>query len=190
MDLYRRCMRLAKPVLRAGNSLAVVTLALFAVATLVPLGLALLQTRLDVAAAEDEAVVNARFAALTAAHNVEDLISVARGRAETVSHLDGFWQASDAQRDDMLMAVALPQPQFKTLLFITPDLAQHGSSDAGGRAVRPGLQDRAYAQEALASGLMAATAEPLLSLAPPFAFVLPVAFPVHGDASSRYSGLI
>jgi PAS domain S-box-containing protein len=178
---------------RSTRSFAATTLAVFVVATLVPLGLALIQARSDLQSARTQTELSANASARAAAQNVDELINLVRDASESATLLDGFWHGSDTDRDRILSALARPRPEFNALLFYTADLAQHGSSNPDTRVQRPAITTRAYAREALVTGQLSVTAEPLRAPAPPFTPVLPVAVPVHGtepeDAGLVVAGL-
>src|SRR6187455_2517550 len=113
---------------RLSGSIATQVLGLFLLAILVPLAVALLQTRHDTQVAEGRAVADARAVASLAAEQVADAIDDASAAATTIERMPTFWRGRDADRDEMLEALLGPHPAYNALLFYGGDLQQHGSS--------------------------------------------------------------
>jgi HAMP domain-containing protein len=169
-------------------SLATQVMLLFLIATLVPLGVSLARTATDRRAADEAAWAQARASAALAAEQVDAAVDVARGAALTVEHLPDFWAGSDERRDEILAALAVAQPTFNALAFFTADLRERGLSSHADGAARGDLSGRAYAREAVATGHLATTAEPLIALQTG-QVVLPVAVPTRSMAALPESGL-
>ena len=83
--------------------------------------------------------------------------------ARSVEELPAFWDGSDDDRDRLLRALATPDERLNALVFATLDLETHGSSNYDGGA-RPSPAGRAYAREAMTTGAVSVTSEPLLAL--------------------------
>jgi GAF domain-containing protein/HAMP domain-containing protein len=169
-------------------SLATQVMLLFLVATLVPLGVSLARTVSDRRAADDAAWAQARASAALAAEQVDATLDVARGAALTVERLPDFWVGSDERRDEILAALAVAQPAFSALGFFTADLREHGVSSHAAGVARGDLAGRAYAREAVATGRLATTAEPLIARQTG-QVVLPVAVPARTTTTVPESGL-
>src|SRR5262249_43551458 len=114
---------------RVTSSLAVQIIALFAVATLFPLVVSLVQTREAALAAQGRALVSAQLVAREATTYVADAVLDARRAAEVVTRMLAFWDGEDADRDQVLAALAAAQPTLNALLYYTPDYTQHGTSN-------------------------------------------------------------
>lgn len=174
---------------RAPRSLTALGLAFFLLANTAALAVSLAQARADVRAAEERAYDGAGATARAASADVEMTLQAAVSIARSVERLPSFWSATDEDRDELLVALASPQPTFNALLFYTPDFAHHGTSSFYPEIGRPSAAGRAYLREAAATGRLALTAEPLASLsigAP----VLPVAVPLREAAPPHREGFL
>jgi len=171
--------------------LAVQTLALFVFTTLVPLVIGLTQTRDDVAAAEERAFDNARAVADSAAGSVEGTIQFARQAAQAIGELPGFWNGTDADRDQILTVLADAQPSVSSLFYITSDYRQHGRAnyDPAGDRNDFDYSTRAYARDAVATGRLAVAAE-VVTGRTAGTRVVPVAVPVQQEGASGHTGVL
>src|SRR3954447_9373845 len=110
-------------------SIASKTLALFVFVVLTPLAMALIQTRTDALAAEERARESAHSVARAAAEEVQGSIGAAQRTGRLLARLPGFWDGSDADRDQVLAALAATEPTFYALVYFTDDFISHGASD-------------------------------------------------------------
>ena len=123
-----------------------------------------------------------------AADELDERIRHVVALARSVERLPAFWDGSDEDRDRLLEALATPDQRLNALLFATLDLEQHGASNFNGSG-RPSLAERAYAREAVATGEISVTAQPLLALTNGDP-VLPIAVPVHDVRAPKRRGLV
>ncbi|MFN8635235.1 MAG: ATP-binding protein [Chloroflexota bacterium] len=163
-------------------------LALFILVNVVSLAISLGQTRANVLATEVQTVEMTTAMAQRSAEELGEQLHQVGALAQSVERLPAFWDGSDEDRDRLLRALATPDRRLNALLFVTPDLEQHGASNFDDRG-RPSLAGRAYAREAIASGAVSVTSEPLLALTNGDP-VLPVAVPVHDERDPQRHGLI
>jgi PAS domain S-box-containing protein len=173
------------------RSLAAQTLLLFALAVLVPLGLVLVEAWSDLREQERRTFALAGNTASSGRAQIEHIIGVARAAAQAVEGLPEFWDGDDVARDRVLRVLAAPQPAFSALIYYTADFEQHGRSNFSAEQSRPNLASRAYAREAVSTGQLAVTAEPLRTLSRGDIVVLPIAVPIQeNDPGGRQGFLI
>jgi signal transduction histidine kinase/ActR/RegA family two-component response regulator len=162
-------------------------LTLFVVINVISLAISLVQTRANVVATEAQTIDTTATMAERAADELDERLRHVVALARSVEGLPAFWDGSDEDRDRLLRALATPDQRLNALVFTTLDLAQHGASNhTGGQ--RPGLAGRAYAREAVASGAISVTSEPLLALSNGDP-VLPIAVPVQDERGPDRRGL-
>jgi diguanylate cyclase (GGDEF)-like protein len=171
---------------RLSASLAVRVLLVFAVATLVPLGVAVLHIRDDVERAEERAYQDAQSVALVAAAALDADVRDARRAADAISRLPAFWDGTPADRDGILRALASSMPGHAGLVYVTDDLRRDGGSDPGGGADRIG---RADVEEAATTG-RATFAHAAVIGGATDGMILPVIFPVREQAACGRRGFL
>ncbi len=108
---------LRRGVERRASSLAAQVLVVFAFATIVPLGMVLVETAHEIGQMEAEALARADSAARLAAAEVGERFNRAQSAARTVERLPSFWQ-EPRSRDAILHAVLDPEPAFYSLVFV------------------------------------------------------------------------
>jgi signal transduction histidine kinase/ActR/RegA family two-component response regulator/HAMP domain-containing protein len=162
-------------------------LALFVVINVVSLAVSLGQTAAHVVSTETQTIDTTVTIAARAADELDERLGHAVALARSVERLPAFWDGSDEDRDLLLQALATPDQHINALVFATLDLTQHGASSFNGTG-RPSLTGRAYAREAVATGEISVTSEPLLALATDDP-VLPLAVPVRDARDSSRIGL-
>jgi len=109
-------------------------LALLLVATLLPVAFSLAQVSTARREAEGEAATTAKHGAQLVAYQVADLVSDVDAFGHIVEQTPSFWTADDPERDRQLTVLAEAQPSFGGLVYFTPDLQEHGISNAGAAA--------------------------------------------------------
>jgi len=174
---------------RVAASIAARILALFLVATVVPIAIGLVQTRDDVLDAEDRAFADARSVADKAASDVDSTIQFARQAAAALAQVPEFWAGEDRDRDRILTVLADAQPALTALVYFTADFRQHGRSHFDPAVGRLDYSGRAYAREAVASGRLAVSDEVLVGLSSGRQ-VVPVALPVREQGPAGRGGYL
>ena len=162
-------------------------LTLFVVINVISLAISLVQTRLNVVATESQTIDTTATMAERAADELDERLRHVIALARSVEGLPAFWDGSDEDRDRLLRALATPDQRLNALLFVTLDLEQHGTSNYVSGA-RVGLAGRSYAREAVATGAVSVTSEPLLALTNGDP-VLPIAIPVQDQRAPDRRGL-
>ncbi|MCC7369731.1 MAG: GAF domain-containing protein [Chloroflexi bacterium] len=163
-------------------------LALFVAITLASLAVSLGQTRATVMSTEARVITTTATLAERAANEMDERLRHVAALARTVEQLPLFWDGSDADRDMLLRALAVPNQSVNALVFASPDLEQHGASNYVD-GPRVSVRERLYAQEALATGQVSVSSEPLQALRTGDA-VLPVAVPVQDERAPDRRGLM
>jgi signal transduction histidine kinase/DNA-binding response OmpR family regulator/HPt (histidine-containing phosphotransfer) domain-containing protein len=148
-----------RPVHMGFASIASKTLALFVFVVLTPLAVALAETRVDAVAAEERARESARSVARAAADEVQESINAAQRTGRILARLPGFWDGSDADRDQVLAALAAPEPTFNALVYFTDDFVSRGASDYTAEAGRPSMASLPHAREVVSTGRLTVTGE-------------------------------
>jgi signal transduction histidine kinase/ActR/RegA family two-component response regulator/HAMP domain-containing protein len=162
-------------------------LTLFLVINLISLAISLRQTHASVVATEAQTIETTSMMAERAADELDERLRHVIVLARSVGGLPAFWDGSDEDRDRLLRALAAPDQRLNALIFADLSLEQRGASNYDGGA-RPGLTGRAYAREAVATGAISVTDEPLLALSNGDP-VLPVAVPVQDERDPDRRGL-
>jgi signal transduction histidine kinase/ActR/RegA family two-component response regulator/HAMP domain-containing protein len=163
-------------------------LAVFVVINAVSLSVSLGQTATHVVGTERQTVETTVTIAARAADELDERLRHVVALARSVEALPAFWDGSDSDRDRLLGALANPDQRVNAMIFATLDLQQHGASNFTGTS-RPSLTERTYAQEAVSTGAISVTSEPLLALSTGDP-VLPIAVPVHDERDTARQGLI
>jgi GAF domain-containing protein len=174
---------------RALASLGTQVMLLFLVATLVPLGVSLARTAADRRSAEQSAWNQAIAVAGVAAGQVDGTLEAARSTARVVERLPAFWDGADEDRDAILSALFTSQPSLNALAFMTADFQEHGTTTFRPGTPRLDLSGRAYAREAVESGLAAVTDRPLVGLGDG-EIILPLAIPVQETGGGPRRGFL
>ena len=162
-------------------------LTLFVVIYVISLAISLTQTRANVMATEARTIEVTATMAERAADELDERLRHVVALARSVEGLPAFWDGSDEDRDRLLRALATPDQRLNALVFATLDLETHGASNYDGSA-RPNLTGRVYAREAVATGALSVTSEPLLALSNRDP-VLPIAVPVQDERAPERRGL-
>jgi signal transduction histidine kinase/CheY-like chemotaxis protein/HAMP domain-containing protein len=162
-------------------------LALFVLVNVVSLVISLGQTRAHVLATESQTIQTTATMAERAADEVDERLRHIVALARSLEGMPAFWDGTDADRDAVLRALATPDQRLNALLFASLDLNVHGVSNYTG-GERPSLASRAYAREAVATGALSVTGEPLLALSNGDP-VLPIAVPIHDERDPDRRGL-
>src|SRR3954468_19776342 len=176
-------------VRRGFASIASKTLALFVFVVLTPLAVALIQTRIDALGAEERARENARSVARAAAEEVQGSIGAAQRTGRLVARLPGFWDGADADRDQILAALAASEPTFYALVYFTDDFVSHGASDYTAEAGRPSVASLPHAREVVTTGRLTVTGETARA-ATDGNPILPVAIAVQEAGPQARSGYL
>jgi signal transduction histidine kinase/ActR/RegA family two-component response regulator/HAMP domain-containing protein len=163
-------------------------LTLFVIVNILSLAISLSQTRASVLATEAQTVAATAMTAQRGAAELDERLHQAVGLARSIERIPVFWDGTDADRDNVLHALTLSDQRVNALVYTTLDLQQHGASNFDGR-FRADLNARAYAREAVASGDVSVTAEPLRALGTGES-VLPVAVPSRDERAPDRRGLI
>lgn len=174
---------------RALSSLTAQLLVVFIVATVVPLSLALVEAERAREESEQLAADDAGQAARVGAAQVADLIGGATSVARTLQQTPAFLNGDDAERDSILTLFAQSQPYFSALVFFTSDLQEHGSSNHAPGAPRVDLSPRVYARDAVSTGQVAFTSEPLQALTSR-QVILAVAVPMRPAEAAPPAGFL
>jgi signal transduction histidine kinase/CheY-like chemotaxis protein len=156
---------------------------------LTPLVVALAQTRVDALAAEERARESARAVARAAAGEVQESIGAAQRTGRSLARLPGFWDGADADRDQILAALAAPEPTFYALVYFTDDFVSHGASDYTAEAGRPSVANLPHAREVVTTGQLTVTGETARA-ATDGNPILPVALAVQEAGSQARSGYL
>jgi diguanylate cyclase (GGDEF)-like protein len=164
-------------------------LALFVLVGFVPLVESLSHTNAEVRRSESAAFTNARAVSQAAAALLEQILEDISGESRMAASLPTFWDGADEERDALLAAVAVANPTYNSVTFMTPDLVEHGISNHQPGKPRLDLSVRAYAREAVATGRLAVTTEPVTSLSNGVT-TLPIAVPVQEPASGTRTGFL
>jgi signal transduction histidine kinase/ActR/RegA family two-component response regulator/HAMP domain-containing protein len=162
-------------------------LALFVLVNVVSLMISLGQTRANVLATESQTIQTTATMAERTADELDERLRQIVALAHSLEGMPAFWDGTDGDRDTVLRALATPDQRLNALLFASLDLHVHGVSNyAGGE--RPSLASRAYAREAVTTGALSVTGEPLLALSNGDP-VLPIAVPIHDERDPNRRGL-
>jgi hypothetical protein len=177
-------------VKRAAGSLMTQLLAVFVLATLLPLMVSLVLVQRDRVAAEQRAGLTAMRGARVAAAQAAQVLQGARSIALVIEQLPSFWAGEDTVRDTNLAKLVVIEPLANSLVFLTPDLHQHGASnwDLARGDERTDLSTREYTREALATGQLAVSAERVTAVTGQIA--LPVAIPMRPDGQDPPRGYL
>src|SRR5215208_6716825 len=116
-------------------------LVLFVAINVVSLAVSLGQTAWHVLTTERQTVNTTVTMAARAADEFDERLRHVVALARAVERLPAFWDGSDADRDRLLQALAMPDQRVNALVFATLDLEQHGASNHGG-SNRPNLAER------------------------------------------------
>jgi signal transduction histidine kinase/DNA-binding response OmpR family regulator/HPt (histidine-containing phosphotransfer) domain-containing protein len=170
-------------------SIASKTLALFGFVVLTPLAVALIQTRVDALAAEERARESAHSVARAAAEEVQGSIGAAQRTGRLLARLPGFWDGSDADRDQVLAALAATEPTFYALVYFTDDFISHGASDYTAEVGRPSVANLPHAREVVTTGQFTVTGETARA-ATDGNPILPVAIAVQEAGPQARSGYL
>src|SRR5215212_5984963 len=184
-----RLGRRRRPLHTGFASIASKTLALFIFVVLTPLAVALAQTRVDALAADERARESARAVARAASDEVLESINAAQRTGRILARLPGFWDGSDTDRDQVLAAVAAPEPTFNALVYFTEDFVSHGASDYTAEAGRPTVASLPHAREVVTTGQLTVTGETARA-ATDGNPILPVALAVQEAGPQARSGYL
>jgi len=163
-------------------------LTMFVVVNVVSLAISLAQVRASVVATEAQTVDATAMTAHRGATELDERLRQAMALARSFERIPAFWDGTDADRDHLLRALAIPDQRVNALVYATLDLEQHGASNFAGQR-RPSLSARAYAREAAESGTVGVTSEPLQALLTGES-VLPIAVPIRDERAPDHAGLV
>jgi len=173
---------------RVKSSIAAQLLTVFALATLIPLGLVVVQIQVDAAAAEEHVFQEVGAVAQIASSEVTNVLDNVRRVADSVSGVPPFWtDDDDAIRDNVLAINVRRYPALATLGFVSQDYRHRGASDPTLSQARRTLSVGPYKPATVGStGL----GEEVASEISPSGYVLHVAVPVNqrGDSGRGFLG--